>query len=384
MHICFLSNEYPRPGQAHGGIGSFLKVICPSLVAAGHQVSVINGTYGKPEQIYSEGVRLIYTTFSKRGGIAWIINNFAVNREIERLNREVPIDVVEGAELSFAFLRKKKKISYVIRLHGGHHFFSEGERRSLNWWKAFQEIRSFRKADGFIGVSEYVVKHTSKFLKIEPRPLKVIMYPINLELFSEADFEQIEPFKLVFAGTFIEKKGIRQLCFAMKQVVERFPMAELHAYGRDWKDINGQSYLDNLKLEIPEQLKSNIHFHPPVDQHNLPSTYSKAHICVFPSHIETLGLVAPEAMAMQRAVLYSSLGPGPEVIEHGESGWLCNPTDPVDIAEKIIEIFSDFEEMKRRAIKAKEKVNLQFNIKNILLQNLDFYNEVIRLKRVQS
>ncbi len=383
MHICFLSNEYPRPGQAHGGIGSFLKVICPSLVFEGHSVSVINGTYGKREEIYLEGVRVIYTPFSKIGGIAWALNFKAVNREIEVLNQEKPIDIVEGSELSFAFLKKKETITYLIRLHGGHHFFAEGENRSINKWKGFQEKRSFGKADGFIGVSEYVVKHTSKFLKIAPRPLKVIMYPINLQLFSGAEFEKIEPYRLVFAGTIIEKKGIRQLCAAMKEVVEKFPKAELHAYGRDWRDSNGKSYLGYLKSQIPDQFKNHIIFHPPVDQLTLPKTYAQAHICVFPSHIETLGLVAPEAMAMNRAVLYTTTGPGPEVIEHGESGWLCNPHDPKDIAEKIIDIFSDFEEMKRRAMNGKEKVNQQFNIKNILTQNLDFYSHVIRSKKSQ-
>lgn len=384
MHICFLSNEYPRPGQAHGGIGSFLKVICPALVISGHKVSVISGTYGVREQIYLNGVRIIYTPFSKKGGIAWIINYGAVDREIGLLNQEMPIDIVEGSELSFAFLKKRNNISYLIRLHGGHHFFAEGENRPINKWKGLQEKRSFRKADGFIGVSEYVVNHTTKFLKIEPRPLKVIMYPINLELFSGAEFEKIEPYRLVFAGTIIEKKGIRQLCEAMKEVIEKFPKAVLHAYGRDWKDSKGKSYLENLKSQLPAQLKEHILFHPPVDQQSLPETYAKAHICVFPSHIETLGLVAPEAMAMNRAVLYTTTGPGPEVIEHGESGWLCNPHDPKDIAEKIIEIFSDFEEMKRRAVNGKNKVNHQFNIKNILSQNIDFYNSVILSKKAHN
>lgn len=384
MHICFLSNEYPRPGQAHGGIGSFLKVVCPALVEAGHMVSVISGTYGVREQIYLDGVRLIYSPFSKKGGIAWIYNSRAVQGEIMRLNEECPVDLIEGSELSFAFIRKCTSIAYIIRLHGGHHFFAEGENRPINRWKGFQERRSFRKVDGFIGVSEYVVSHTSKFLKIAPRPVKVIMYPINLKLFSGAEFGLIEPYRLVFAGTIIEKKGIRQLCEAMEEVVSKFPQAVLHAYGRDWENSAGESYLANLKTQIPEGMKNHIIFHPPVDQQSLPDTYAKAHICVFPSHIETLGLVAPEAMAMNRAVLYTSIGPGPEVIEEGHSGWLCDPHDPKDIADKIMEIFGDFEEMKRRASLGKEKVNQQFNIKNILQQNLDFYQEVIKSKNSKN
>jgi glycosyltransferase involved in cell wall biosynthesis len=324
----------------------------------------------------SEGVKIIYTPFSKTRGIAWWHNYSAVNREIEQLHEESPVDVVEGSELSFAFLQKIPGIIYIIRLHGGHHFFAEGEKRKVNVWKGFQEKRSFQKADGFIGVSDYVVKHTSKFLEISPRPVRIIMYPINLEKFVPAQVDKIVPFRIVFAGTLIEKKGIRQLIEAMPQVLAAFPETELHIYGRDWKDIKGRSYLEFLQSAIPQQISKNILFHGPVDQKELPEIYAKANVCVFPSHIETLGLVAPEAMAMQRAVIYTLTGPGPEVLSHGESGWLCDPHDPASIAECILEAFSDWEEMTRRAINGRERVEIQFNIQHILGQNLEFYQEV--------
>lgn len=376
MHICFLTNEYPVPGFPHGGIGSFLGVFCPALSAAGHQVSVINGTSEDYSIVDREGVKIYYVPFSKIRGIAWIHNNWVINKQIKRIHTESPIDIIEGSELSLAFLSKIPSIKYVIRLHGGHHFFAEGEKRPLNKWKAYQEIRSFKKADAFIGVSDYVVKHTRKFLKIGPRPVRVIMYPIALNRFKPVPFEQIVPFRIVFAGTLIEKKGIRQLILGMEQVLGKFPEAELHVYGRDWKDSSGKSYKERLYSHIPIKIKQKIIFHGPVDQGDLPLIYAKAHVCVFPSHIETLGLVAPEAMAMQRAVLYTTTGPGPEVVKEGESGWLCNPHDPGDIAQKLIEIFNDSEEMKRRAINGCGKVNIQFNIENILEENLNFYRSL--------
>ena len=380
MHICFLTNEYPRPGIAHGGIGSFLKVICPALAKTGIEVSVINGTSGQREVVWSEGVRIIYVPFSYSRGMGWFFNNRAIDREIERLNQENPIDILEGSEMSFSFLQKRCGIINLIRLHGGHHFFAVAEKRKFNQWKAFQEKRSFKKADCFIGVSEFVVSETSKYLPIEPKPIKVIMNPINLDLFKGSGFDKIIPFNIVFAGTIIEKKGIRQLCQAMGKIVQKFPEARLNVYGRDWTDSDGNSFLQKLLKSIPVAVNHHIVFHGPVNQTQLPSIFERAHICAFPSHAETLGLVAPEAMAMERAVLYTQEGPGAEVIEQGVSGWLCNPYDPMDIADKIIEIFSDDSEMKRRAIEARKKVNVQFNISNILTQNIEFYQQMSERK----
>lgn len=376
MHLCYLTNEYPKPGQPHGGIGSFLKVICPALAKEGHKVTVINGTDGEREVVEREGVTIIYTPFSYKRGLAWYHNYSAVDREIETLHQNNPIDIVEGSELSFAFITKRNDIAYIIRLHGGHHFFAEGENRKINLWKGYQEKRSFKKADGFIGVSNYVVQHTSKLLSLNNKPVQVIMYPINLGMFEEQDFSKIEPYSLVFAGTLIEKKGIRQLCLAMETVVKAFPQAVLHVYGRDWKDAKGKSYLSYLKSQLSPAILNHVLFHGPVDQKDLPEIYAKANCCIFPSHIETLGLVAPEAMAMKRAVIYTSLGPGPEVVEHGISGWLCDPLSPLSIAQQIIDVFSDPIEMQKRAIAGQIKVNQQFNIKNILPQNLEFYRKV--------
>ena len=74
------------------------------------------------------------------------------NELIKEIHSTEPIDVIETSELGLAFLEKIKSVKYIIRLHGGHHFFSEAENRGINWWKGWQEKRSFKKADAFIAV----------------------------------------------------------------------------------------------------------------------------------------------------------------------------------------------------------------------------------------
>ena len=45
MHICFLTNEYPKEGFPHGGIGSFVKTLAVALVKQGIKVSVVGMNY---------------------------------------------------------------------------------------------------------------------------------------------------------------------------------------------------------------------------------------------------------------------------------------------------------------------------------------------------
>ena len=89
--------------------------------------------------------------------------------------------------------------------------------------------------------------------------------------------------------------------------------------------------------------------------------------------METLGLVAPEAMAMEKAVIFTKLGPGPEVITDNETGLLCNPHKNSDIANKIIQILENENLAHQLGKKARKIVLEQFDITNLIEKNITYY-----------
>ena len=133
------------------------------------------------------------------------------------------------------------------------------------------------------------------------------------------------------------------------------------------------------EVELPKisPFDKDVIFHGSIDYDQIPQAYAKAAVCVFPSHMETLGLVAPEAMAMEKAVVFTSLGPGSEVIEDGLTGYLCNPHQPKDIAEKILLVLQNPEKATEIGIKARQSVLQQFEIYTIAKENIEYYSELI-------
>lgn len=379
MHICFLTNEYPKAGFPHGGLGSFVKTMAEALVKNGLQVTVIGLNYTLADETESvNGVRIIRIQKSKVKGLAWFFNSKNIGKTIDAIHRKAPIHIIEGPELSLAFLPKIKDIKYIIRLHGGHHFFAEGENRGINWWKGFQEKRSFKKADAFIAVSNYVKSHTAKFLSYHNKPIEVIFNPINSQLFQPLE-TAIEVSNITFAGTICEKKGVRHLIQSFPMVKEKFPNVILNLYGRDWLFPDGSSYIKMLQeIELPKigNISKDIIFHGAVSYNEIPTAYAKAAVCVFPSHMETLGLVAPEAMAMEKPVIFTKLGPGPEVIADGETGLLCNPHEPTEIASKIIKVLENPDFADQLGEKARISVLERFEITILVKQNITFYNKI--------
>lgn len=380
MHICFLTNEFPKDGFPHGGIGSFIKTLSTALIKEGIKVSVIGMNYVPTNETESRDSVTVYRLKSNSlKGISWYFNCKAIDKKIREIHKENPINIIESSELGFAFVNKIKHIKYVIRLHGGHHFFAESENRKINKWKGFQEKRSFKKSDAFIAVSHYVKNHTEKYLSYNNKPIVHISYPIDTDFFSPR-LENESVNKIVFAGTVCEKKGVRQLIQAFPIVKKKFPDTVLEIYGRDWFFPDGSSYVKMLKevelSKLGDEVKD-IHFKGSVIYRDIPLAYAKAEVCVFPSHMETQGLVAPEAMAMEKAVVFTILGPGPETIEDYKTGLLCDPYSSQDIAEKIIWVFSNEKKAKEIGKRAREFVLEKYGLENIVCQNIEFFQSLI-------
>lgn len=376
MHICFITDEYPQAGKAHGGVGTFVHTVAHSLAARGIAISVVGG--GDADKNFEDGNVKIYQIRPSKWPVGKFIDFYRREKKsILQIHHQQPIDAIEGSELSFAFLPKITGVKNVIRLHGGHHFFTRLLHIPINKWRAWQEKKSFQKTDYFIGVTQFVIDGTRKYLPIPEDKATVILYPVDCNKFYKADPTKIVPFKIVFAGTVTEKKGIRQLVMAMPAIAQKFPAVTLHIYGRDWTMADGTSYMEYLKTFITAAVKTSIIFKGAVAHNELPAIYETAHLCAFPSHMETQGLVVLEAMSMGKAVLFSANGPGPETIEHLKDGLLADTYSPEDIAEKINYLFERPGLENELGIAARQKMLQRYNVPVVTEQNIRFYEIIM-------
>ena len=375
MNIVFLSHEYPL--WATGGAGTFLQTFGRALVAAGHKVTVLGvGKVEEEVRMEDQGVRLIRLRRNRSIVPNFLYNSRVLNKRLKQLHQEDPIDIIEAAELGLGIISRKHTARKVIRLHGGHHFFAEAENRGINWRKGTLEKASFSKADGFIAVSEYVKTHTAKYLSYHGKPVAIINHPIQMGIHTEE--KEIRANRILFAGTVCEKKGVRQLIEAFGMVKIKHPQMILDLYGRDWFYPDGSSYIEMLRTNFTEKELENIIFHGPVDRDMLNEKYAEAAFCVFPSHMETQGLVSLEAMLVGKPVIFSKYGPGPETIEHGETGLLCDVYDPKDIAEKMNWCIEHPMEAKELGDRAQIHVRTKYDPTTILNKNLEFYDKLLK------
>lgn len=104
---------------------------------------------------------------------------------------------------------------------------------------------------------------------------------------------------------------------------------------------------------------------------------ASASVFVLPSETESFGLAALEALACGVPVVGSQVGGLPEVVKHGEGGFL-HPVGDVDaMAESVIALLSDRETMSRQRIAARARAEQIGDPKPVLDQYEMLYRSLL-------
>ena len=99
----------------------------------------------------------------------------------------------------------------------------------------------------------------------------------------------------------------------------------------------------SLDLIHKYKLEENVTFTGPIEQTKLPLYYSAASLCIIPSHYESFGLVALEAMACKTTVIGTKV-PGLEsIIQDRKDGILVDVNSPLKLASSIEELLTNNE-----------------------------------------
>ena len=121
--------------------------------------------------------------------------------------------------------------------------------------------------------------------------------------------------RIVFVGVDWERKGGPELVNAFRLLLREHPDAVL--------DIVGCS---------PEINCPNVNVVGRVPLDEVKVFFRKSSVLCVPTKVEPFGIVFVEAFAHKIPVVSSDLGALPQIVEHGRSGYLCDPSDAESMA----------------------------------------------------
>jgi D-inositol-3-phosphate glycosyltransferase len=210
-------------------------------------------------------------------------------------------------------------------------------------------------------------------------------YPIPRNEARQAIGIPKEDHLLLFVGRIEPLKGIDTLLQAIALLKSESPDSirnlSLSIIGglQDEEDQSEEmKRLRTLREELG--LSTLVTFLGAKSQETLQYYYSAAEVVVMPSHYESFGMVALEAMACGTPVIASEVGGLAYLIQDGVTGFHVPTNDPVPLADKI-RLFLESDVLRREMSRAAHEWAHQYSWQRIADQMEMLYDEALGLHK---
>ena len=380
MHIAFLTSEYPHERvQYAAGIGTSIKNLVLALVKKGVAVSIF--VYGQNEDavFHEDAVKIHLIKSQKYKVLSWFFHRKYIQNYLNKYIVLEGIDLVEAPDWTGITAFMNLKVPLVIRFHGSDAYFCHLEQRKQKIKNFLFEKLATRRAQAFIAPTHFAGELSKKLFGIKNKTIKTIHHGLDLDQFVNTNPSNYKKGLILYIGTIIRKKGVFELPSIFNSVRKQYPNAQLVLIGSDSYDVQTKSTSTwNLMQNqfLKEDLK-NVSYLGKIPYQEIQENIKNAHVCVFPTFAETLGMVTIESMALQKPVVNSNFGWAHELIVDGESGYLVHPKNHEMFADKIVNLLKDEDLCRTIGNKARTRVETIFDIEKIGAQNIEFYKSII-------
>jgi glycosyltransferase involved in cell wall biosynthesis len=222
----------------------------------------------------------------------------------------------------------------------------------------FREGRFFGLADRTVGslahvqiaISQGLAHYLAETEGFDEQAFEIVHYGISAE-------DGVSPYagsapRLLCVGRLIPIKGHLVLLRALAQARGRLPGLVLDVAGRGPLEPALKAYARELGVEHAVRF---LGFVSPVRR-----AFEDAAIVVVPSLGEGFGMVALEAMERARPVIASAVGGLPEIVAHGETGFVVPAGDAEALGGAVVELASDLERAAALGVAGRQRAIAEF------------------------
>lgn len=355
----------------YGGSGIVGTELGLELAARGHDVHFI--TYANPIRLGSGHGRVHYHEVEVSTyplfqyppyclALASRMAGVAEQYELDLLHVHYAIPHSIAALLARQMLAPKRRLPFVTTLHGTD-ITLVGADPSYFAITRF----SMEQSDGVTTISEYLRRRTQEVFDIK-KPVRVIRNFVNCRIYQPAPQPvQDEPL-LLHVSNFRPVKRVLD-CIRILERVRRQVPARLLMAG------------DGPERGPAEVLARELGVFPYVTflgkQEHVEKIFPQAQVLLMPSELEAFGLAALEGMACGVVPVASRCGGVPELITHGENGFLEPVGDIGAHAGRVVELLNDDALRRRMSEAARQTAVSRFDATIVIPEYEAFYEEIL-------
>lgn len=173
---------------------------------------------------------------------------------------------------------------------------------------------------------------------------EVIPHSVDVETFGQSTSQTRNPLALLAAKGLMSYSGVDLLLDVFAKVQKLLPEAEF------WIAGDGPCRSD-LETRAKDLELLGVRFFGAVEHGEMPSLMGKASVLIHGTKYESFGIVLVEAMAAGLPIVAFDVGGIPEVVVHGQTGYLIPYGDTDAFASQVVELLRSpamLEDMRNR------------------------------------
>jgi glycosyltransferase involved in cell wall biosynthesis len=229
------------------------------------------------------------------------------------------------------------------------------------------ERELYGRIDVILPMSRWLADSFIRDNGVDPRKIVPVGAGVNLPRIQEVGSRDHREPRILFVGRDFERKGGKVLLEAFRQVRHAVPEAELTLIGPTLASAPaGVRCLGYLSKNSDGGLNQ------------LLSEYARATVFVLPSLYEPYGIAFAEAMAHRLPCVGTNICAMPEIIEHGETGFVVPPGDANQLARSLIALLTDPEGARQMGQKGFEKYEREHTWETVAQRMCDAIGAVLR------
>jgi glycosyltransferase involved in cell wall biosynthesis len=360
------------PRRREGGVATIIYNLGQELEKRGHSL-----TYVFQEDLFGQGAisaRFNSLAFSHRLNLY-----IAANREkFSVVNLHAPAGLLYGVHRRF--FGSPNDPPYVMTLHGLEerraHVMSREARKGRAWnfnfrnrlWHRFYTrplyTWSIRTCDGAHAYSRDVWNLLQLKYNLDSDRVAYIPSGVEPRFFLSRSYDSFGPLRLLYAGTWLDQRGIFYLRDALERLAPQLP-------GMTMTFAGCGCLPEIIKDFFDPKLASTVVVRPVVPSGQMQELFAVHDIFLFPSLLEGLPSVLLEAMASGMPVITTEACGMPDVVEDGFNGLLIPPADARAIEEAVLR-FATSPDLRRRLGQAAQQSMARYTWERsaILLEKL--------------
>ena len=223
-----------------------------------------------------------------------------------------------------------------------------------------------KKSDAITTVSRAI---SEKILDNHDMKEKVFFIPNGVFLPSIKVYDNSKPFRIVFVGSLIKRKGVSLVLNSLNKITKHDVFFNIIGDGPE------RLSLEALSKELT--LDHIVSFKGSCQPNEIQNNISINHCLVLPAYSEGTPNVVKEAMACARPVIATNVGGIPELIEHGVNGLLFEPGDYKTLSKHITYLAENGDTAQAMGMKGREFIIDQgLTWENMASQYMELYKSI--------